>query len=85
VGALRVTGAGKITRGLVVLFCERDHDHVMAPEQAARIQHERCPWCRTAYVRASLHAVSPWDREAVAALLGPLLFIEPAEPAEVLA
>lgn len=59
----------RITRGLVVLWCGRNHDHQMAPEQARRIRHERCPWCGSTYVRIDLAAVSPRDRPQVERLL----------------
>ena len=58
---------GHITRGLVVLWCRNGHDHVIAPDQARRLKHESCCWCRGAYVTVDLHAVPSWQRDQVIA------------------
>ncbi len=58
-----------VTRGLVVLWCQRGHDHVMAPEQARRLRHELCCWCRAPIVTIDLSHIASWDRAAVETLI----------------
>src|SRR5207244_4423571 len=65
-----VTRRGNISRGAVVLWCRQGHDHVMAPEQARRLKHESCCWCRSPIVRIDLKPVPSWQREDVVALIG---------------